>query len=186
MLAIVAALYSPQAWSILSTALVHLRDGDPTDVFRLADSYNERDPDGHYSNEIDANMAVNCADDAHPVPLPRVRELQQTWRAKYPLFGASLAMTLIGCATWPAKHDPYPVGPAKGAPPIVVVGTTGDPATPYANAAKLAATLGTGTLLTWEGEGHTAYPQTACIRRAVDDYLIDLKAPPQGKRCPRA
>ena len=114
-----------------------------------------------------------------------MRSLQSTWRAKYPLFGAPLALSMLGCATWPAKHDPYPVGPAKGAPPILVVGTTGDPATPYANAGKLAAMLGNSTLLTWEGEGHTAYPQTACIRNTVNQYLINLTVPAPGQRCPR-
>jgi hypothetical protein len=71
-----------------------------------------------------------------------------------------------------------------GAPPIVVVGTTGDPATPYENTAELATILGTGHVLTWEGEGHTAYPHTACIANAVNAYLIDLRVPPQGQRCP--
>jgi hypothetical protein len=85
---------------------------------------------------------------------------------------------------WPAKKDPYPAGKAEGAPPILVVGTTGDPATPYESTMKLADMLGVGQVLTWEGEGHTAYPETTCIRRAVDNYLIDLTMPAQGLRCP--
>jgi hypothetical protein len=64
------------------------------------------------------------------------------------------------------------------------VGTTGDPATPYENTAKLADMLGTGEVLTWEGEGHTAYPNTACITEAVDGYLIGLTVPREGLRCP--
>jgi hypothetical protein len=66
----------------------------------------------------------------------------------------------------------------------VVVGTTGDPATPYENTAELAKMLGTGQVLTWEGEGHTAYPSTKCIVDAVDGYLIDLQVPKAGLRCP--
>jgi len=85
---------------------------------------------------------------------------------------------------WPAKRDPYPAGPAVGAPPIVVVGTTNDPATPYVQAAKLATMLGVGQVLTWQGEGHTAYPQTDCLRRAVDGYLIGLAVPAIGLTCP--
>jgi hypothetical protein len=64
------------------------------------------------------------------------------------------------------------------------VGTTGDPATPYENTPKLASMLGTGIVLTWQGEGHTAYPQTACVSRAVDAYLLELKVPAAGLSCP--
>jgi len=85
---------------------------------------------------------------------------------------------------WPAKRDPFPTGKAVGAPPIVVVGTVNDPATPYEQTAKLANMLGVGHVVTWEGEGHTAYPQTTCIRAAVDAYLINLTVPPDGLRCP--
>ena len=85
---------------------------------------------------------------------------------------------------WPTERDPYPTGEAAGAPPILVVGTTGDPATPYENTQRLATMLGTGEVLTWEGEGHTAYPNTACITGAVDAYLIDLTVPRDGLRCP--
>jgi pimeloyl-ACP methyl ester carboxylesterase len=184
MLAVVQALYVQSLWPQLSTALANLRDGDPTGVFALADEYNNRDPNGKYNNQIDANIAVNCADEAEPVTPRRVRELQLTWRAKYPLFGAPLAMSLLTCSVWPGSHDPYPTGTAAGAPPIVVVGTVGDPATPYENTAKLARQLGTGVVLTWQGEGHTAYPQTRCIRTAVDRYLLDLRVPEDGTTCP--
>jgi hypothetical protein len=71
-----------------------------------------------------------------------------------------------------------------GAPPIVVIGTTNDPATPYEQTAKLAGMLGVGHVLTWQGEGHTAYPQTDCLRRAVDGYLIRLAVPAAGLTCP--
>jgi hypothetical protein len=66
----------------------------------------------------------------------------------------------------------------------VVVGTLGDPATPYESTPKLAAMLGTGRVLTYEGEGHTVYPDDDCIRRAVDAYLIDLTVPAEGTSCP--
>ncbi len=95
-----------------------------------------------------------------------------------------LALGMMACAVWPGQHDPYPTGPATGTPPILVVGTTGDPATPYENTAELASMLGTGQVLTWEGEGHTAYPNTPCVTNAVDDYLTDLTVPAAGLRCP--
>jgi pimeloyl-ACP methyl ester carboxylesterase len=182
--AVVAALYSKEQWTTLAKALGDLRRGDPTGVFALSDQYNNRDPRGRYDNQIDANSAINCADEEQPETLARIRQLQSSWRAKYPIFGAPLAMSLMSCAVWPAKHDPYPTGAAVGAPPIVVVGTTGDPATPYENTAKLARMLGSGVVVTWQGEGHTAYPQTTCVRNAVNNYLIDLRVPGDGTTCP--
>jgi pimeloyl-ACP methyl ester carboxylesterase len=182
--AIVAALYTESQWTTLSRAIADAGTGNGTLVLRLADEYNGRRPDGTYTNMIDANTAVTCADDADPSTPAEARVLQQTWRARYPLFGAALATTLIGCSQWPGRHDPYPTGPARGAPPILVVGTTGDPATPYRNTPVLAGMLGTGVVLTWEGEGHTAYPQTACVTRAVDAYLVARTVPPAGERCP--
>jgi hypothetical protein len=161
-----------------------LRRGDATAMFAQADGYAERDQNGHYTNLFDANTAVNCTDyDTYP-DVDRIRTLQSQWRTKYPLFGAPLAMGMVNCAVWPSKHDPFPVGAAKGAPPILVVGTKGDPATPYEQAAKLATMLGTGVVLTWNGEGHTAYPQTACITANVNNYLINLVVPPKGTVCP--
>nr|WP_205863761.1 alpha/beta hydrolase [Planosporangium mesophilum] len=181
--AVVASLYSQEQWPQLATALDNLRKGNATGIFRLADSYAERDARGRYSNLFDANAAVNCADDANTPAVDKLRTLQSEWRQKYPLFGPSSALNLL-CAQWPGKRDPYPAGAAKGAPPILVVGTTGDPATPYEQTPKLAETLGSGVVLTWQGEGHTAYPQTRCISSAVNRYLTDLTVPAKGTSCP--
>jgi pimeloyl-ACP methyl ester carboxylesterase len=181
--AVIASLYSESEWSQLATAIDNLRKGNATAMFRLADGYAERDPQGHYSNLFDANAAVNCTDDKTVPTLDKIRTLQSDWRAKYPLFGASTALDLL-CAQWPGKRDPYPTGKAVGAPPIVVVGTTGDPATPYEQTPKLADMLGVGVVLTWQGEGHTAYPQTKCITTAVNRYLVDLTVPAKGTTCP--
>jgi pimeloyl-ACP methyl ester carboxylesterase len=181
--AVISSLYSEDEWMPLATAIDNLHKGNPTGVFRLADSYAERDPQGHYSNLFDANAAVNCTDDKSVPSLDQIRTLQGQWRQKYPLFGASTALDLL-CAQWPGKRDPYPTGKAAGAPPIVVVGTTGDPATPYEQTPKLANMLGVGVVLTWQGEGHTAYPQTRCITDAVNRYLVDLTPPAPGTTCP--
>jgi pimeloyl-ACP methyl ester carboxylesterase len=181
--AVTSSLYSEQRWPELAASLAALKRGDPKGIFELADSYAERDKNGKYSNLFDANLAVNCADDDKSITVEEARKLQGEWRVKYPLFGASLALNLI-CAQWPGKRDPYPVGRANGAPPILVVGTKGDPATPYEQTPALASMLGVGQVLTWEGEGHTAYPQTRCINTAVNDYLVSLKMPTIGLTCP--
>jgi pimeloyl-ACP methyl ester carboxylesterase len=181
--AVLAALYNQSGWRVLANALRDLRGGQPSLLFALADSYADRDPNGHYSNLFDANAAVNCTDSDDTPTLDRIRVLQAQWRVKYPIFGPAMALNLI-CAQWPGKHDPYPTGPAAGAPPVVVIGTTGDPATPYEQAPALAKMLGDGTVVTWQGEGHTAYPRTRCVTDAVDRYLVDLKVPAEGLTCP--
>ncbi|TDB75613.1 alpha/beta hydrolase [Micromonospora sp. KC723] len=182
--AVISSLYTESGWEKLATAVDGLEAGDPTEVFALADAYTGRREDGHYSNLFDANLTINCADEAEKPSIDQIRALQSRWRQQYPLFGPALAVGMLGCVEWPGRPDPYPTGGADGAPPIVVVGTTGDPATPYEQTARLAAMLGVGRVLTWEGEGHTAYPQTTCVTDAVDAYLISLTAPREGLRCP--
>jgi pimeloyl-ACP methyl ester carboxylesterase len=184
---IISAMYSQHLWPILGQAIAQLGQHNSRLIMALADQYVERDASGNYSNLLDANLAVNCADFATEPTVAQVRQLQSQWRTKYPLFGASAAVGLLSCATgeWPGKDDPYPTGKALGAPPILVIGTTNDPATPYAGTKKLANMLGVGEVLTWQGEGHTAYPQTPCITNAVDSYLLDLKTPPKNTVCPK-
>ena len=181
---VISSLYTETGWQQLAAAIDGLQRGNAKGILDLADQYAERRPDGTYSNLFDANLAVNCTDATNVPSVDRIRQLQSQWRAKYPLFGAPLAIGMLPCANWPGKHDPYPAGAAVGAPPILVVGTTGDPATPYENTAALAGMLGTGHVLTWQGEGHTAYPSTTCIVNAVDGYLINLSVPPAGDTCP--
>jgi len=185
--AVVAALYSQDGWPILATAIDDLRRGNATRVLALADLYGERDATGHYNNLIDVLTTVTCNDDATTtISRDKARQLQSDWRTQYPLVGPYLAVSLLSCAQWPAQRDPYPTGKAVGAPPIVVVGTTGDPATPYENTARLAEMLGVGVVLTWQGEGHTAYPHPGCVSDAIDTYLLELTPPPAGTICPPA
>jgi pimeloyl-ACP methyl ester carboxylesterase len=178
------ALYSPTSWHRLGDAIGDLTKGDPAKIFQLADEYAGRDLGGHYSNQFDIFGTVECDDDPGTETIAQARALQVDWRVRYPLFGTFMAVGLVSCAVWPARRDPYPTGKAVGAPPIVVIGTTNDPATPYEQTTKLADMLGVGQVLTWQGEGHTAYPQTDCLRRAVDGYLVRLTLPPKGATCP--
>jgi pimeloyl-ACP methyl ester carboxylesterase len=182
--AIASAMYTQQYWQPLAQTIALLKEGNPRGVFILADAYSQRKPDGTYTNMFDAFNTVSCSDTNEKPTLADIRADQASWREKYPLFGASMAMGMLTCALWPGQRDPYPTGKAEGAPPILVVGTTGDPATPYGQTRKLADMLGVGEVLTWDGEGHTAYPQTTCISNAVDDYLINLKTPPSNTVCP--
>jgi pimeloyl-ACP methyl ester carboxylesterase len=179
-----SALYAESQWQPLGQGLADLGKGDPKQILALADEYSRRDANGHYDNMFDIFNTVSCDDDPGGETVAQARDLQSQWRTKYGVFGSSLATGIVMCAVWPTKRDPYPTGKADGAPPIVVVGTVNDPATPYEQTAKLAGMLGVGRVVTWQGEGHTAYPQTTCIRGAVDAYLLNLTVPPDGLTCP--
>jgi pimeloyl-ACP methyl ester carboxylesterase len=187
-LGILSALYdSATGWPLLRVALARaLQDGDGSVLEALVDAYTNRGPDGSYrSNSNDAIYAVNCIDrpDARSV-----RELQartSRFRAASPLFGDYLNWGSLPCVTWPVKPRDKPRAlHASGADAILVVGTVRDPATPYAWAKALAHQLDGGRLLTWDGDGHTAYGRGShCVDKAVDRYLVKGHLPPVGKRC---
>jgi pimeloyl-ACP methyl ester carboxylesterase len=182
--AIQAALYDTQSWPQLAQGLAAAQAGDSKGLFSLADSYSGRLEDGTYSNLFDANLAINCADSEERFEEREIRDLAAEWNAQYPLFGAGSAMGLYTCSVWQAERTPLPERDAEGSPPILVVGNSGDPVTPLPGAVDLAEDLDSGVLLTWQGQGHTAYPKTDCVTAAVNAYLIDLTAPMDGLTCP--
>jgi hypothetical protein len=101
-----------------------------------------------------------------------------------PEFGVADLYSGIICSLWPVHpgRSPHPAT-AAGSPPIVVVGSTGDPATPYAAAQALANELANGVLLTRVGDGHTGYSFSACVKARVDAYLLNLTVPARGTTC---
>jgi hypothetical protein len=184
MTAVRAALYDTASWPQLAQALAAAQGGDSKGLFSLADSYSGRLEDGTYSNLFDANIAINCADSAERFRAGEIRTLAAEWNAQYPFFGAGTAAGLYTCSVWAAERTPLPERDAEGSAPIVVVGTSGDPVTPLPGAVDLAENLDSGVLLTWQGQGHTAYPKTDCVNTAVNAYLIDLTVPMDGLTCP--
>jgi hypothetical protein len=132
-------------------------------------------------------MAINCLDHPYPKTIPVYEKAARAAAKVAPHFGAYVMWSSLPCAYWPVK----PVGTDKpvkaaGAPPILVVGTERDPATPYEWAQGLAAELSSGVLLSYDGDGHTAYKTGSdCVDRAVDDYLISLRPPKSGTSCPK-
>lgn len=183
-LGVLGALYSEDAWPDLAQSLAAARGGDSAGILALADGYTRRQPDGSYPNLTDANIAINCADSDQTFTRNEVIDYIAEWDTAYPLFGAALASGLLTCTLWDATRHPLPERDAAGSAPILVVGTEGDPATPYQGAVTMAEQLEAGVLLTWQGEGHTAFPKTDCITEAVVGYLIDLIVPADGTSCP--
>ncbi|MFD5799577.1 alpha/beta hydrolase [Streptomyces diastatochromogenes] len=184
---VIAAMYDQETWEQLREALTSaMEKNDGAGLLALSDSYYERDAHGRYSNLMMANAAVNCLDlpPAFTSPEQVEKALPQFEKAS-PVFGRSLAWASLNCAYWPvrATGGPHRIE-AKGAAPILVVGTTRDPATPYPWAQSLARQLSSGRLLTYVGDGHTAYGRgSACIDSAIDTYLLHGTPPPAGKRC---
>ena len=184
---IIVTLYDDTSWRYLSMALQEVLTAGTGSIFlELANLYLNRTSDGQYtSNLMVAFTAINCLD--YPT-VERDYDEMVTFAEEVeevaPTFGRDFAMG-VGCEGWPfpAEGERGPIA-AVGAPPILVVGTTGDPATPYEWSVALAEQLESGHLLTWEGEGHTAYGRAnECVIDTVDAYLVRGEVPAEGARC---
>jgi len=182
--AVLAALYAKGSWPALATALELAKHGDGSLMVLMSDPYRGRNADGSYSNLQDAYTANTCLDYAAPTDVATFTAWATRLKATAPHFAAMIAYNDLPCAFWPvpAERTPKPVKSA-GAPPIVVVGSTGDPATPYAWAVALSKQLESGVLVTRQGEGHTGYGVSSCVRNAVDTYLLASTVPKAGLTC---
>ncbi|OLT27298.1 proteinase [Actinomadura sp. CNU-125] len=182
---IAAALYAKEYWPTLRQGLTQaMQRDDGTILLTLADQMVDRE-NGSYSNQTDANMAVNCVDKPNPPDVDAYAEAVGKAEKSAPLFGEFVVWGGLPCVYWPTQTDkaPAPVT-AKGSAPILVIGTTRDPATPYSWAQSLASQLQSGVLLTLDGDGHTAYLQAdPCISRATDRYLVTTEPPKDGTVC---
>ena len=180
---IIAALYAEQSWPYLTQAFQEAFDGDGSTLLLLADFYNDKDPDGGYlSNISEANVAINCADErVGPEEFASLREDVLTASS---VFGKYFGYPELGCLGWPEGKSMIELdyGVTLSTGPLVV-GTTGDPATPYQQAVSLAKILSGATLLTFEGEGHTAYGSSDCVNKYVEDYLLGEKLPASELLC---
>ncbi|GAA2124808.1 alpha/beta hydrolase [Streptomyces synnematoformans] len=184
---VLMAMYQEDFWPQLRGALTDAMERkDGSGLLALADMYYEREPDGSYGSMMYGFAAVNCIDQPAPFDSPAdVEKLVPDFEAASPVFGRDFAWAALNCADWPvaATGEANRIE-AAGTPPILVVGTTRDPATPYVWAESLAAQLEEGVLLTYEGDGHTAYARgNACIDDAIDTFLLAGTPPQDGKRC---
>ncbi|KIC60017.1 alpha/beta hydrolase [Microbacterium hominis] len=184
MTAIIAALYSQDSWTYLSTALSDALAGKPDTAFQLADFYYARSNGTYQDNSTEAFRAYNCMD----YPLDTSQADKDAADAIVKQKAPTIAPYWQGvdvCEVWP--YPPTGVREkitADGAAPIVVVGTTNDPATPYEWSVSLAQQLSSGVLITRQGEGHTGYNKgNACVDKAVESYLVDGTVPTNGLTC---
>lgn len=182
---VLATLYSREFWQYLDLALYQVDNGDGRLLLSFADQYNRRHSDGTYDNLFNgAYDSQWCLDRPVPSDVAAYDRLAAKFIAASALFGAYSVYSNLQCAYWPAKPT-YHQTPltAPGAPPILLIGGTNDPATPYSEAQAVNRVLTGSVLLTRSGEGHTSYDTSTCSHSYEDAYLLNLTLPPPGTVC---
>ena len=180
--AVAQAMYSDYYWPQLSEALSAAQNGDGKGILQLYDDYYQRKDDGTYGNELEAFLAISCLDDPGASSVEDVDSHIDEFIAAAPRLGGNFAYG-YSCALWPVKQAAKVTITGKGAGPIVVVGTTGDPATPLDSTRKMALGLEQGILIVVDANQHTGYGANNCVVKAVDDYLIKLTVPANETIC---
>lgn len=182
--AVIVSMYTPQLWPQLDTALANAQTGDGTGLLALADFYYERDADGEYSSQHYAFPAYNCMDSPEVTDAEEEAAVERVLEAA-PRVGPTFVTLPSPCDYWPVPpvgtNEPFS---APNAPPILVIATTGDPATPYEWGVRLAEELETASLLTFEGDTHTAFGGgNTCVDELVEEYLLEAAIPSGELRC---
>ena len=180
--AVAQAMYSDYYWPDLQDALFEAQQKRGKGLLDLYDNYYQRREDGTYGNELEAFIAISCLDGHDRPTVDEIDALVERFVKVAPRLGANFGYG-FACSLWPVP----PVSPfvitGKGAGPIVVIGTTGDAATPLASTRRMAAALENGRLIVVEADQHTGYGANECVILAVDAYLIDLKIPSNPTSC---
>ena len=180
--AVAQAMYSDYYWPQLSEALSAAQKGDGSGILQLYDDYYQRKGDGTYGNELEAFLAISCLDDPGASSVEDVDSHIEDFITAAPRLGGNFAYG-YSCALWPVKQAAKVTITGKGAGPIVVVGTTGDAATPLDSTRKMAQSLEKGILIVVDANQHTGYGANNCVVKAVDDYLIELTIPANETTC---
>jgi pimeloyl-ACP methyl ester carboxylesterase len=180
------ALYAESLGPQLAVALAAAQAGDGTGILSLYDQYYGRGTAGRYGNELEAYFAITCADDPPADAGPAAIAEAVAERANFVAVSRvpyTQAYELLVCASFPQfPTEPFEIT-GNGAPPIMVVGNTGDPATPYEGSKVMAETLEKGFFVTVEANTHTAYGLNDCINSTIEEYLVDLTIPATDPVC---
>ncbi|MBK8468477.1 MAG: alpha/beta hydrolase [Candidatus Phosphoribacter sp.] len=180
------AMYAQASWPTLTRALVAAKNGDGNQLMGLANQYADRTSSGSYTGNImEVIYAVNCLDRPDTADVAEVTKNGEAFAKDAPTWGRFLAWGSVPCGVWSVQSGAQPKKiSAVGSGPIVVVGTTRDPATIYEWSVRLRQQLSNAVLLTYDGDGHTAYTRSnSCIDRPIDDYFVTGKVPTDGLTC---
>jgi pimeloyl-ACP methyl ester carboxylesterase len=180
--AVADAMYSPSLWPALDAALNAARDGDGSKLLAEYDDYYQRKPDGTYGNELEAFVAISCLDDGGPRTVAGVDAYNSEIEKAAPRLAVSFEYG-YSCVFWPVPSVKKLAITGKGAGPIIVIGTTNDPATPFESSQNMARALEGGVFVKVVGNGHTGYDQSQCARNVVDNYLVKSKVPKADVQC---
>jgi len=178
------AMYSDSSWPQLADALAKAAKGDGSGLLDLYDEYYVRRPDGTYDNLLEAFQVISCMDSKERPTVEEDDAQVPEFQAVAPRFGARTVGDYF-CTFFPPATDPRVSITGAGAPPIVVLGTTGDAATPLEGARTMAEVLEQGVFVEVVGNQHTGYGVNECSTSAVEDYLVDPVGhlPADGLRC---
>lgn len=172
------------AWPQMARDLATAASGDGSALLFDSDQYTGRNEDGTYDHFQDAFYAIGCLDGPDVGGLDGLRAIEARAAIEAPRLGPSIVNASMPCAVWPVATRPAPLPRGTGAPPILVLSTTDDPATPLAWAQGLSTELESATLVTVEGSHHTAFGRSnRCIDELTTRYLVDLTVPAVGKEC---
>ncbi len=182
LIAVAQAMYSSSQWITLENALAEAQRGEGGSLLYMYDSYYQRRADGTYGNELEAFFAISCVDDPGPRSVKEVDAFIPDFMKAAPRLGSSFASGYV-CTFWPTKTDKRIAITGKGAGPLVVVGTTGDAATPLQSSRNMASALEDGRFIVVTANQHTGYGANQCVMDAVDAYLISTEISWQEKLC---
>lgn len=182
--AVIASLYADQEWPSLAQAISSALRGNGEPLVAIAYNYAGLQQGGTYSNMLASNTATNCEDNKSPTQIAQYQSLAKQMAKAAPDFGASEAWGTLVCSYWPVHIASAPAPIANHSKnTVLVIGSTGDPATPYSGAVAVTKQLGNAVLLTRKGSGHTAYEFSSCIRTDADSYFTTLALPPKNTVC---
>ena len=180
--AVLAAQYSTKEWVPIQTLFAQAANGNVGGLQLLSDLYTGRG-NGGYDHMIEGGTSVSCLDNAVPTDIASYDARATEVQKRDPHFGSAAVYGLLPCAYWPVHGQAPKALDVQGAPPIVLVGATGDPATPYPWSQSLHNQIKGSVLLTREGFGHTSYDDSTCVQGLVDAYLVAVTVPADGSSC---
>jgi pimeloyl-ACP methyl ester carboxylesterase len=180
--AVLVGLADRPNWPGLADALADARDGDPKGIIALLQPIMADDRDD--PPRFDATVVTSCNDTKTRLSPDMIAKAGADWQQRFPLFGNVIAKRLALCSSWAASLEPPGPMAAKGAPPILVLGTGNDPVTPVTGTEHAATALASGVLVTWQGSGHGALMSSDCATATAQAFLIDGTVPRDGLVCP--
>jgi pimeloyl-ACP methyl ester carboxylesterase len=181
--AVIMAMYSDRSWPSLERALLQAHNGDGSGLLALYDAYYQRRSDGTWGNELEAFQTISCADEPERPSVAQLEAERELFVAAAPLLVPADTPVGVFCSFFPASIDVRIPITGRGAGPILVVGTTGDPSTPLESTRRMASALEQGVLVVVEADQHTGYNVNRCINDVVTEYLVNRIVPAVGTRC---